>query len=854
MKLSVGQVYHGAHASLRYTVLTHKSFHHKRARFSSSKEIPSSDKTLHDIWNYWNDVKIQRKFFDELNKQLNLKNLEDWYHVSINDVIAQGGRKLLKQYNNSLMRALPATYPEYNWKTYKFSILPPGFWKDMKNQRQYFTDLAVSLGLKSWEDWYKVKLPELVPPATSIITEYYGGSLVKALMRIFPEHDWKLTHWESMPKGVLHDINNQRAVLTEIAKEMNMKSWEDWYKVQQPDIQGKPGASGILSHHRNSLVKALTELFPELDWKIYKFERVPEGHWNDRKNQREFLDEFFKTLNLKSWEDWYGVTVEQVQTHGGSGLLANYNNSLKKVLLAVYPEHDWQMHRFFRVSRGYWKEKDNAVEVLEYAAKKLGLKKLEDWYAVPLKAASALGLRTLIEQNGGLMQTLTKYYPDFPWDREKPQRPQNSRKVQQILYRYVEELFPKRELFSDYIHPHLRYTDSDKHIEFDVFVPSLMLAFEYQGEQHYHFHYLYGSPMMQKERDEDKRSICTKNGITLIEIPYWWDQTKNSLLATIFEARPDLSKDKPDGIPIPKSPPATAMKVTKTGVSEVRISPPPVQISEPGKWNESVDPTGWLMAVRVSGIRVFWNGETQLFFGNGTTIHAPLSFTENLPKDIPLEGELTCDSLTFDELYSVVSRKFKKLIFSSDSTTESWSNIRFRAVDLPTHTHLRLEERLKVMADKIIPSSIVSVATTTICKGLEHLQSELSKSSSGILLRKPETLYYQDDSKLLASEHDESEALVLEHKEDAIGGRTLALRTVDGNEFEIPFSKNSPLPPLGSVISYKYQGSDFESGKPIQPQHLTNRPDVEWEEILQKKHQIPYYLTTFTKGQPPKCR
>lgn len=54
-------------------------------------------------------------------------------------------------------------------------------------------------------------------------------------------------------------------------------------------------------------------------------------------------------------------------------------------------------------------------------------------------------------------------------------------------------------------------------------------------------------------RDEIRRIQCEKVGITLIEIPYWWDEKECkklqvfncivvSLLATILQARPDLMK------------------------------------------------------------------------------------------------------------------------------------------------------------------------------------------------------------------------------------------------------------------------------------------------------------------------
>ncbi len=77
-------------------------------------------------------------------------------------------------------------------------------------------------------------------------------------------------------------------------------------------------------------------------------------------------------------------------------------------------------------------------------------------------------------------------------------------------------------------------------MELDIFFPREMVAFEYQGEQHYSDAYNIGPQWAYLQRDQEKRLACSQKGITLIEIPYWWDHSKQSLLATIHKYRPDL--------------------------------------------------------------------------------------------------------------------------------------------------------------------------------------------------------------------------------------------------------------------------------------------------------------------------
>jgi hypothetical protein len=67
-------------------------------------------------------------------------------------------------------------------------------------------------------------------------------------------------------------------------------------------------------------------------------------------------------------------------------------------------------------------------------------------------------------------------------------------------------------------------TGGDFNLELDCFNPSLKIAVEYNGVQHYQyipfFHKNKEAFLNQKYRDDMKRRICRENGILLIEVPY----------------------------------------------------------------------------------------------------------------------------------------------------------------------------------------------------------------------------------------------------------------------------------------------------------------------------------------------
>jgi len=81
---------------------------------------------------------------------------------------------------------------------------------------------------------------------------------------------------------------------------------------------------------------------------------------------------------------------------------------------------------------------------------------------------------------------------------------------------------------------------SGRQMQLDVFIPDNNLAFEYQGEHHYGDTFRMRSQFYYAARDQEKKNMCMKNGITLIEIPFWWDYKKDSLIKLIFQTRPDL--------------------------------------------------------------------------------------------------------------------------------------------------------------------------------------------------------------------------------------------------------------------------------------------------------------------------
>ncbi len=70
--------------------------------------------------------------------------------------------------------------------------------------------------------------------------------------------------------------------------------------------------------------------------------------------------------------------------------------------------------------------------------------------------------------------------------------------MQIFASKLIQQLFPDEDVRLNYSHPDLLFEKSKALMELDIFLPSLSLAFEIQGAQHYAFHYQYGRPLSQQ--------------------------------------------------------------------------------------------------------------------------------------------------------------------------------------------------------------------------------------------------------------------------------------------------------------------------------------------------------------------
>ena len=85
---------------------------------------------------FWVQPQNQKKYFDWLMVQLGYKHMEDWYHLTTDDIHKHGGGGLPRGYfNSSLSLALETVYPQHKWELNQFVNQPHGHKQSLPNQR-----------------------------------------------------------------------------------------------------------------------------------------------------------------------------------------------------------------------------------------------------------------------------------------------------------------------------------------------------------------------------------------------------------------------------------------------------------------------------------------------------------------------------------------------------------------------------------------------------------------------------------------------------------------------------------------------------------------------------------------------
>lgn len=258
----------------------------------------------------------------------------------------------------------------------------------------------------------------------------------------------------SLNSGFWEDVANQRKYLDWLARQLNIKDMDGWYKVTYKDMQTRKG-SRLLQLYGYSVIKVLKAVYPEHDWHPWLFNKVPagnyhsvtrriltfaKGYWNDKGNRKLCFEWMSTKLGINKWEDWYQIRTQDVVKLIDRSLMSKYGDSVIRALQDLYPEHPWEIWKFTHVPKNSYQNQEVVKNYMEFLTKELQISNPADWRQVSNDQIANLGGTSIVDRNGGLEKVLQTMYPNYFIEKSNynPTRKSSQRWLRIIL----SEIFP----------------------------------------------------------------------------------------------------------------------------------------------------------------------------------------------------------------------------------------------------------------------------------------------------------------------------------------------------------------------------------------------------------------------------
>jgi hypothetical protein len=158
-----------------------------------------------------------REYFDWIAEAMNIKYPEDWHEMDDKYVRTFMHDTFLElYYQDSILKALQSIYVDTTWHPWKFHRNKGNYWIEMENQREYIRWFEEKMQINSEEDWYGIKVNQLIENGgNSLLRGRYGGSMIELLKAHYSRTPWNSMTWiiSSNSKAQKHIVQLLRNIL-----------------------------------------------------------------------------------------------------------------------------------------------------------------------------------------------------------------------------------------------------------------------------------------------------------------------------------------------------------------------------------------------------------------------------------------------------------------------------------------------------------------------------------------------------------------------------------------------------------------------------------------------------------------
>ena len=381
--------------------------------------------------------------------------------------------------------------------------------------------LKEKLQLKTPEDWNSITQLQVRSTGGSKLLNNYSLFEIKCMgcpegKSMYDTKRKSLKYWDN--------IDNVKKYLELLKNIYKFNSPEDWNKLSCKIIQKHKGGTLLLKYKLHEL-----KLIGSSSNKFHFIENKPKGYWKDENNIKIFMESVKSHYHISSVDDWHLINKNDIINIGGRSLFLKYSLFDLKCLICPEYKKYAQTGRNNKKPVGHWGKKENIIDYLNKLKEKYKINSIEDWNRLS---------RVQFDSFPGGRSLLMRFSRDelvpllFPEVDVKSRNSSNrdKRSNQRWLFLQVQKLFNNDEIIEDFYHENLSRI-SNFPVQFDIYIVNKRIAIEYHGIQHYNdlSSTSFASLEMYKLRDKEKQELCKANNITLFIVPYWCDNSLQSL-------------------------------------------------------------------------------------------------------------------------------------------------------------------------------------------------------------------------------------------------------------------------------------------------------------------------------------
>lgn len=203
--------------------------------------------------------------------------------------------------------------------------VPNGYWSKRDNRVTYIEWLCERIGFVRIDHWYQIRNRHFRDNCGgALLNKIYNSSVLHAMQDFRPDYNWLPWLFGRTPSGFWTKLENRVCYMRWLEQRLQIARHEDWYQHDETVFRNSGGAGLFSNHYVGSMLSALRDYRPDIEWIPWLFRKVPNGFWESSKNRQKYIEWLARHLRIRRDADLTRLTRQVVRETRGDYLLNQY--------------------------------------------------------------------------------------------------------------------------------------------------------------------------------------------------------------------------------------------------------------------------------------------------------------------------------------------------------------------------------------------------------------------------------------------------------------------------------------------------------------------------------------------------